>query len=231
MPIVHGEPRPDRSARHLRRLRSKLAESIGARPGLLSPRFNQYIEAILVHCGYRLEPVRAHLEAGLERLAEPLLATGALDEKSFDDLSTIVEREAERAETVTALVDPYRRVVSDIENAVAGPTRARQDRGTRRAIAFIREHMGEALTLAQVARAAGFAPDYFSRLFKRNEGVTFEHFTQRLRVERAKQVLDDTSLSIDGVRQLCGFQTRNYFHKVFKDSVGLTPIEYRERGA
>ncbi len=60
--------------------------------------------------------------------------------------------------------------------------------------------------------------------------MTFEHYTQKLRVERAKQVLDETSLSVDGVRQLCGFQTRNYFHKVFKQAVGVTPIEYRERG-
>jgi AraC-like DNA-binding protein len=229
--VVRGEPRPERSAKQLRRLRSKLAESIGERPNLLLPRFNQYIEAILVHCGYRLEPVRAHLEAGLERLAEPLLATGALDEKSFDELSSGVEREAERAQTVMAVVDPYRRIVSDIESVVLGPTRARQDRGTRRALTFIREHLGEPLTLAQVARAAGFAPDYFSRLFKRNEGMTFEHYTKRLRVERAQQVLAETSLSVEGVRQLCGFQTRNYFHKVFKHAVGLTPIEYRERSA
>jgi AraC-like DNA-binding protein len=227
--IVHGEPRPERSAKQLRRLRSKLAESIGERHGLLSPRFNQYIEAILVHCGYRLEPVRAHLEAGLERLAEPLLATGSLDEKSFDELCSSVEREAQQAQTVMALVDPYRRVVSDIESAIAGPTQARQDRGTRRALTFIRDHLREPLTLAQVARAAGFAPDYFSRLFRRNEGMTFEHYTQKVRVERAKQVLDETSLSVDGVRQLCGFHTRNYFHKVFREAVGLTPIEYRER--
>ena len=173
--------------------------------------------------------MRAHLEAGLERLAEPLLATGALDEKSFDNLSTTVEREAERAETVTALVDPYRRVVSDIENAVAGPTRARQDRGTRRAIAFIREHMGEALTLAQVARAAGFAPDYFSRLFKRNEGVpssTSPRLCASSAPSRCSTTLRSASMEC---AQLCGFQTRNYFHKVFKDSVGLTPIEYRHR--
>ncbi len=231
LPVVHGEPRPERSAKHLRRLRGKLAESIGERPNLLLPRFNQYIEAIVVHCGYRPEAVRAHLEAGLARLAEPLLASGALDEKSFDELCASMELEAERAETVLGLINPYRRVVSDIESAVAGPTQARQDRSTRRALTFMREHLGEPLTLGQVARAAGFAPDYFSRLFKRNEGMTFEHSTQQLRVERAKQVLDETSLSVDGVRQLCGFQTRNYFHKVFKQAVGLTPIEYRRRMA
>ena len=104
---------------------------------LLSPRFNQYVEAILVHCGYRLEPVRAHLEAGLERLAEPLLATGALDEKSFDELFTTVEREAERAETVhgAGRSIPARR----IRHRARGSGLRRwlaEDRGTRRAVAF-----------------------------------------------------------------------------------------------
>jgi AraC-like DNA-binding protein len=228
--LVRGEPRPERSAKHLRILRAELAASVGERSNLLSTRFNRYVEAVLVHCGYRLERVRAHLEAGLERVAEPLLSTGALDEKSFDDLCNAVEENAELSQTVAGLVEPYRNLFAEMQTAMQGPTVARQDRGTRRALTFIREHLSEPLTLAQVARAAGFAPDYFSRIFKRNEGVTFEQYTQKLRVERAKQMLSRTTLSIDGVRHLCGFSTRSYFHRVFKQAVGLTPVEYRERG-
>jgi len=109
------------------------------------------------------------------------------------------------------------------------PVVARQDRGTKRARAFMDEHFSEPLTLAKVARVAGFAPDYFSKLWKREEGTTFELYLQSLRVERGKQMLRGTSLSVEGIRKLCGFRTRNYFHQVFKAKVGVTPTRYREK--
>ena len=211
------------------KLRMNLAESVGERPNRLFPRFDQYVEAVLLHFGYRLEPIRAELDAGLERLAQPLLATGSLDEKSFDDLCERMESAAEGVSTVTGLVSLYRNVISDIRSAIESPTNARQDRGTRRALAFMREHSSDAITLSQVARAAGFAPDYFSRLFHRAEGVTFERHLQRLRVSNAMRMLRGTDLGLDGVSRLSGFSNRGYFHRVFKAAVGLTPIEYRRR--
>jgi AraC-like DNA-binding protein len=228
--VVHAEGQREPSIKHLREVRARLAESVGEHPNLLSPRFERYIEAVLVHCGYRLEPARAHLEAGLERLAEPLLATGALDQRSFDDLYASVERAAEDAPTVTELVAPYRRLVSDIESALQSSTSARQDRGTRRALSFIREHLSEPLRLAQVARVAGFAPGYFSKLFKREEGVTFEDHVRQVRVARAKQMLTSTSLSVERVGKLSGFAGRSHFQRVFKEAVGSTPLAYRQTG-
>ena len=76
---------------------------------------------------------------------------------------------------------------------------------------------------------AGFAPGYFSKLFKRDEGVTFERYLRALRVERARQMLYATRLSVERVRQLAGFRTRSYFNRVFRQSFGTTPIAYRER--
>jgi AraC-like DNA-binding protein len=225
--VVQAEGRPEPSIKRLRELRRRLAESVGDRPSLLSPRFERYIEAVLVHAGYRMDPARAHLEAGLERLAEPLLATGALDQRSFDDLYASVERAAVDAPTVTELVGPYRRLVSDIEAALQSATAARQNRGARRAISFIREHLSEPLRLAQVARVAGFAPGYFSKLFKREEGVTFEEHVRQLRVARAKQMLTSTSLSVERVGKLSGFVGRSHFQRVFKEAVGATPLAYR----
>jgi AraC-like DNA-binding protein len=225
--VVHGERRPERSAEHLRELRSRLGDSVGDRASLLSPRFDRYIEAVLAHCGHRLEATRAHLEAGLERLAEPLLASGSLDKKGFSELTASTERTFEEARTVMELAVSYRRLVTDIERAFQSPTRARRERGTRRASRFIGEHLGDELTLAQVARVAGFAPGYFSKLFKRDEGVTFERYVRDLRIGRAKQMLSGTALSVEQVQRLCGFTTRTYFHRVFKHVVGVTPAEFR----
>jgi len=226
MPLAYGERRPEQSAKHLRKLRQKLAESAGDRR-TLSSRFEHYAQTVLEHCGYRLEPVRAKLEAGFEKMSEPLLATGALDERTFDDLCSALEADES---SVTALLARYRQIVTDLESAMQNPTGARRDRNVDRALRFMREHLGEPLTLASVARAAGFAPDYFSKLFKQSEGMTFERYLRRLRLERAKQMLVGSSLNVEGVSRLCGFKNRMYFHRAFKIAAGMTPVEFRQRG-
>jgi two-component system response regulator YesN len=91
------------------------------------------------------------------------------------------------------------------------------------------EHLGEKLTLPLVARAAGFAPAHFSRIVKQSEGVTFERALRKLRLERAREMLLGTALHVEAVSTACGFHNRVYFHRLFKDAFGVTPIEYRER--
>lgn len=227
--IVHAEPHPKRSSEQLTDLRAELGRSIGTSPNLLSLRFNRYVDAVLAHSGYRLERTRAELDVGIEGLVAPLLALGILDRKSFDDLGAALEQKTESARTVTELVTGYRQLVLDTERALQDPTHARQDRGMHRALAFIREHSGEPLSVAQVARVAGFAPDYFSLLFKREQGMSFGRFWQGLRIDRATQMLSETTLSVDQIQRLAGFHTRTHFHAVFKKNVGMTPIEYRQR--
>jgi AraC family transcriptional regulator len=112
---------------------------------------------------------------------------------------------------------------------MANPTAARHERSVRRGLAFMREHVGEPLSLASVARIAGFAPDHFSRLFKQAEKTSFENYLLRLRLEHAKQMLSGTSLTVQGISGLCGFRNRVHFHRAFRNAVGVTPVEYRAR--
>jgi AraC-like DNA-binding protein len=209
-------------------LRRELAKVVGATPAMLSARFDRYLEAIAVHCGYGLEPTRAHVEAGFDQIVDALRTTGALDDRSIADLQGTLERAAQ-AETVRDLLLAYRRAVSDVEHAVLYPKEARQDRSVRRATAFIREHLSDPLTLPRVARAAGFAPSYFSKLFARSEKTTFQAYVRKLRVERAKQMLETTTLGVERIGQLSGFRTRTSFHTAFRAVLRTTPAQYRAR--
>jgi AraC-like DNA-binding protein len=226
--VVYGAPELTDSAHELRALRIELGRCVGNRPGELSPVFERYIEAVLAHSGYRLELTRALLEAGLERIAESLLASGALDPKGLHELYASLEKAARNARTVMELVAMVRPLVSDLEGAMLDPSAARTDRSKRRALDFIHEHLSEHLSLGRVARVAGFAQDYFSRLFKKSEGVTFSRYVQGHRVEQAKQMLSNTELGIEQIQRLSGLQNRAYFYRMFKRSVGVTPSEYRD---
>src|SRR5436190_454865 len=90
------------------------------------------------------------------------------------------------------------------------------------------------------ARIAGFALRQCARTSTPDSTVRCERFTARasstseayvrnLRVERAKQLLDSTELSIEKVAQLSGFALRPHFHRVFRRAVGTTPAQYRRR--
>jgi AraC-like DNA-binding protein len=224
-----ADDRPDTAERNLATLRSALSGSAEADRTLLGSRFERYIEAVAAHAGRQLEVTRAYLEAGFERLAEPLLQSGRLDQRSFDELRSTLGRPFHGDSATLELLDAYRNAVADTERALSSPTPARQDRGIRRALAFLREHLAEPLTVAQVARASGFAPDYLRKIFRRAEGVTLDEYLQSLRLTRAQQVLATTTFAMARVARLSGFESRTYFQLWFRRRTGMTPVEYRRR--
>jgi len=173
--------------------------------------------------------MRAYLEAGFDEIADALGVTGALDERSFAELRTALERDAADSNTVGDLSAVYRTATSDVERAILRPKASRHDRSVRRATAFIRDHLAEPLPLAKISRVVGFAPHYFCRLFAKTEGVPLQKYIRSLRLDRAKSMLTSTNLSVERIGQLSGFGTRTHFQKAFKDALGSTPRDYRDR--
>jgi AraC-like DNA-binding protein len=227
--IEIGEPGAHRTRRSLRHLREELGKIIEERPALLGARFDRYLEAVAAEYRYRIEPARAHLEIAFERAAETLLRTGALDDKGFRALLEDLDRSAEEARTVTELFVAYRRAVADLSSAAQRPARARQERHLRSAIEYIHQHYREPLGRTKVAKVAGFAPGYFSLLFKQRERKTFEEYVQTLRIERARQLLESTRIDAARIAELSGFATAQYFSRAFRRAMGVTPLEHRTK--
>jgi AraC-like DNA-binding protein len=210
-------------------LRRELGEHVEEHPEVLPARFDRYCEAVAIRCGYRIDSAAAHLEAGFERIVESFRDGGSLDAKSLRALMTGLERAAVEARTVHELFAAYRRAVADVVRALSVPGRARADHGLRRAEEYMRLHFAEALALPRVARVAGYAPKYFSELFKQKQRITFERHLMQLRIERAKQLLSGTELNLERIAQLSGLSTRYYLGRTFKRCTGITPMTYRRR--
>jgi AraC-like DNA-binding protein len=225
--VVYGEPRPEHSLEHLRQIRDRLEKSIEQRPDLLMPRFDQYVDSVLAHAAYRIEAARTELEIAVERLVAPLLAANLLEQKTLSDLRATQDRATAEAQTVSELVAAYRGMVAGIESALRNPTVARQERSTRRAMVYVGEHLAETLTLKQGARVAGLAPSHFARLFAKSEGVSFASYVRTQRLQRARDMLQTTALSVEQIQKLCGFRSRASFYRVFKHAIGTTPGEFR----
>ena len=65
-------------------------------------------------------------------------------------------------------------------------------------------------------------------LFKQEMKVTLKQYLSSYRLERAKRLLEQDYMKITEIAEKCGYANANYFAKVFRDSVGMTPVEYRE---
>jgi two-component system response regulator YesN len=97
-----------------------------------------------------------------------------------------------------------------------------------KAARYMEENYSEPLPLQQVASQVHLNATYFSHLFKKETGRSFVDYLIELRMEKAKQLLSNTDMKITEVSGLIGYDLPNYFAKLFKQSTGLSPKDYRK---
>jgi AraC-like DNA-binding protein len=81
--------------------------------------------------------------------------------------------------------------------------------------------------VAELAREAGYSPDHFARVFKQIIGVSPQAYVIRARIDRAKQLLAESSLSISQIADVLGYEDLFFFSRQFKSKTGSTPRQYR----
>ncbi|NLP16666.1 MAG: response regulator [Clostridiales bacterium] len=97
-----------------------------------------------------------------------------------------------------------------------------------KAKAYIEENFNKDISLDDVSRSVDISPYYFSKLFKEETGENFiEHLTN-IRIEKAKELLMNSGMNIKNICIDTGYSDPNYFSRIFKKQVGVTPTEYRE---
>ena len=94
---------------------------------------------------------------------------------------------------------------------------------------YIERNIHKDITLEDAASCASVSPCYFSRLFKKTMGETFVAYVKTRRIDHAKGLLENSDLPIMNIALDLSFHDINYFAKVFKKEVGLTPSEFRRQ--
>ncbi len=95
------------------------------------------------------------------------------------------------------------------------------------AIDYLNENFRQNLSLNQLSEQLHISPFYLTRLVKRQTGQTFNDYLTYLRIELAKELLTGKAMSIKEITFYVGFNSQNYFSKVFKKHTGFAPSEYR----
>ncbi|MGN6714997.1 response regulator transcription factor [Anaerocolumna jejuensis] len=94
---------------------------------------------------------------------------------------------------------------------------------------YITENLQEEISLDTIAAFVNMNSSYFSRYFKSKTGGNFIDFLTSMRIEKAKELLAETDLSIEEISAMVGHVNKAYFTKVFKKVTGVNPGEFRRK--
>lgn len=94
---------------------------------------------------------------------------------------------------------------------------------------FIAEHLGEHLTVVNLADSLHISDRQLTRIFKTELGMTPAAYIEHARVEAAKNRLEASDDTLDRVAGACGFGTVDTLARAFRRGLGITPGEYRQR--
>lgn len=96
---------------------------------------------------------------------------------------------------------------------------------------WLEHHYMRDVSLDQAAEAMGMSAFYFSRFFRTSYNQTFLEYLTAYRIDRAVELLQQTDIPVREIAVRVGYTDANYFTKVFKRHLGVTPTEYRNHNA
>lgn len=102
------------------------------------------------------------------------------------------------------------------------------EKDIHRVIEYMNSHLASKITVAELAGLLHIHPNYFIRLFKSHMGVPPLNYVSRLRIERAKSLLENTDLPVSHIMQQTGFDEISTFSRFFKHYTGYNPRQFRK---
>ena len=138
------------------------------------------------------------------------------------------EETCRHAVSVSALFDALHAMMTTQLARIAQQQRDGAARPIRVARQYVQQHYHEPITLEQVCEATGFSVSYFSALFKMETGEGFVKYLTHVRMEHARELLQQTNLSISEICVRVGYNDIKHFTQTFKKETNLNPGQYRK---
>jgi YesN/AraC family two-component response regulator len=94
---------------------------------------------------------------------------------------------------------------------------------------YIKKNIDKSIELDDIAGLMGYSSKYMSRLFKQEAGINFNQYRLQLKMERAKEYLENTDHRIKQIAYEIGYENSESFVRIFKKRTGITPSQYRKQ--
>ncbi len=171
---------------------------------------------------------RGSLAVSEKRKSEVLKICDERYERFYGEL----DEEIPSLEHVMSFVKPLEYMVTELYKACAEVRRASCEPSAARgaytsALRFINDNYMSGITAADVAAALNYSVSYLRYIFKKESGDTVSARINDIRLDSARILIENTSLSITDIALSSGFGDSNYFSTVFKKRFGASPSRYR----
>ena len=133
-----------------------------------------------------------------------------------------------RFETLPELKEWFLKKIRDAAQNSRGKRSEKSNSLIEAAKQYIHGHYMKDISLDQISRYLNISSYYFSKLFKDATNENFIEYLNRIRIEKAKQLLTETDQSMKVICSMVGYSDPNYFSRSFKKYAGVTPTEYKE---
>lgn len=147
----------------------------------------------------------------------------------FEDknLMTMTDRLVHHVETFEHLQLLLSDILVKLMQRVDQITAMPKNEYVQQAQIYIHSHLDEKITLKDVATILHLNASYFSRMFKKETGESFIEYVTRIKMEKAKELLDHSARSVEQIAIELGFDSKSYFFKKFKKQFSMSPIAYK----
>lgn len=108
------------------------------------------------------------------------------------------------------------------------PAKAYSDSIINEVISFVNKHYHKPLTLQTFCDQTHYNLSYISRRFKQETGMTFREYVQKIRIEKACELLAGSDMTVSEIARAVGYDDIQFFHSVFKRLLHMTPKEYQK---
>ena len=188
---------------------------------------NRFLNEIFSYASGDLEIVKAKLYEFTAFLSRSAVEAGA----PLSSLTGVIKKNSRLLLENVDYAEICRETVEILDGFLDAVYESRGKKNTSehlyKAIQYINAHYFEDINLDILAQNVFVSTYYLSHLFRREMGVTFSDYLTKVRVSRAKELLME-GRSVEDVSECVGYSDGNYFIKIFKKYVGITPSKYRK---
>lgn len=149
--------------------------------------------------------------------------------KPFDEeeLLTVVETALEKAKQNVGLARKQKEEKKTLKLGEETHSQLRLVVVAKEIESYVHRNYMRDISMQDVAEAMNYSDAYFCKLFKQCFQMNFTTYLTEVRMAEAKRLLAIPTNQIKSIGEMVGYSDSNYFAKVFKRTVGITPTEYR----
>nr|WP_288974046.1 helix-turn-helix domain-containing protein [uncultured Blautia sp.] len=146
-----------------------------------------------------------------------------------DYLAGKLERALKQAAAQEELEKEILNLASEMKERIEEEKRKSYDTGIRAALEYMDLNYKKNLKLGEVAEHVGMSESYFSRYFKRVMGEGFSEYLNKIRVEKAKDLLKEQRITMQETAERVGYSNGAYFTRIFKNLTGMSPKAFQKK--